>query len=183
MKNKNIFLLIWGIFILIIIIIPLFLDKVILKMNIISDISIDQSLVFWGNYASAILRSIISILGVMLTIRYYINKDKQQNHKKYFKEEILVLYYFNFLESLNELKEAIIKEKDKKVLKRIWRKCCNIYRFKVIIGKELIEFDSFSLRIEEYIKYYTNYSGSKEKEKCLYEIEKFYKYAKDELLK
>lgn len=178
--KNNIFLLVFVIFILLIFIIPLFLDKVILKMNIISNITVDQSLAFWGNYISAILRSIISILGVILTIGYYMNKDKQEDYKKKFKEEMLMIYYFSFLESINRLREAIIKDEDKEMLKLIWKKCFNIYKYKVIIGKELIEFNNFSIKIEEYIN--NSVCSIDIKEKYLYEIDKFYKYAKEELI-
>lgn len=188
MNNRIWTIFMWLAFIVLVVCIPIMFDNLIFKYNIMPDLTREQVFVFWGNYASAILRSIMSMLGVMLTIKYYINNDKKENHIRKLKENRLIEYYFEFLELLNELKKKIGEEEISKIeIMSIWKKCEEYYNYKVIIGIELEEFDKFQKYIENFIdniEFIITDKGQAEESttQCIEVLEVFYEISKRKLL-
>lgn len=110
--KKNIYYIVTAI--LWIILIPIFIDWFIIGNNIPSNISNECWVGFLGSYLS----SIVSIVGVFITIRYYKNKDKQDSiDRKYIiieqiKKEYEIKYRLEYIENLNELYKEITRYKD-----------------------------------------------------------------------
>ena len=113
MKVKHKILTGISVSIIAVILTPLIVDHWIIGNEIQSNITNEQWVSFLGSYLGAILSSIVSIAGVVLTIKYYIDKDKQEKAEKnklildQLKKEYELKYRFEYLEALDCLYRAL----------------------------------------------------------------------------
>lgn len=86
---------------LILIVIPIIIDKLIIGNNIKSNISNEQWVGFLGSYIGAIIGGIVSMLGIFITIQFYKEQQKKDELNANYPVLKYTLYEYTYPENIS----------------------------------------------------------------------------------
>lgn len=102
---------------LVIVGIPLLIEHIIIRNNVYSVVSNNEWVTFLGSYLGGIIGGIITLGGVLLTLKFYRNQEENANKNKRNKDIIAIYWFITYkITILNSWHDVYLKCKDDEFL-------------------------------------------------------------------